>query len=144
MNDRQAKQIKLLLVITWFLMLGIVLLVLFAYVSSDSKGVVGSRGPTGPAAVVDYQKIESYVDTKFDQLPVPKDGKDGTNGHDGQNGIHGKDGYTPVKGVDYFDGTNGINGADPQMQCNVETKLLEWKLVTEEFWTDLPVRCGDL
>lgn len=133
------KKQRLFFAVTWFLLLLLILFSLFIYIADDKQGQRGAVGPKGKDAVVDYQKIEAYVDQKFELLPVPKDGRDGRDGKDG------KDGHTPVKGVDYFDGkdgANGINGADPQMYCNYEIGHLEWKLSTEDLWTILPVRCG--
>lgn len=132
------KRVQWFFVFTWFFMLLIILLSLFVYVVDDrAAGSQGSQGPKGDPAVVDYSKIEAYVDAKVDALPKAKDGKDGEDGKDG------KDGYAPVKGVDYFDGkdgTNGLNGDSPQMRCNAETGMREWKLSKDDFWEVLD-RC---
>lgn len=142
MDDKQAKRLRFLLIVTWFLMLTILVLGLLVYASGSRPGPAGAKGLQGlpgKDAVVDYEEldpiIQSKVDSAVEALPKPKDGPPGTNG---------KDGRTPVEGVDYVDGkdgANGLNGASPQIQCNPDSKSLEWKLDTDDFWTILYVPC---
>lgn len=77
----------------------------------------------------------------------------------------GKDGYTPIKGVDYSDGKDGVNGKDGKnsvsthtsetivrqeqialfkdVRINPETKSLEAKLSTDQFW-EILIPCEEL
>ena len=136
MNDKQAKKLRFLLTVTWFLMLAILVLGLSVYLSGNKPGARGLQGLPGKDAVVDYDKIDSVIQSKVESavqaLPKPQNGHNGTNG------------YTPVKGTDYVDGKDGVNGqngASPQIQCDPVTKSLEWKLDTDDFWTILYVPC---
>jgi hypothetical protein len=122
-----------------------------------------SVGPKGEDAIVDYGKINSYIDNQVNGQPKPQNGKDGTVDYSMVNayidqkigaiqpraGADGKD-ASPCTTTQIETGavitcpdgsssiiSNGQNGADgktPQLRCNTTKNRWEIRYSDDENW----------
>lgn len=80
--------------------------------ASLSKALTGVIKEHVAAAVGALSVELARIEKRLNELPAPKDGRDGKDGTDGDRGADGKDGAPGVNGADGANGRDGADGKD--------------------------------
>lgn len=111
MSQRYRIFLTILIALTLFLTGVIIFILLFRQTAVPTLAV----GPAGKDAIVDYQKINDYIDGKIANIPPAKDGKDAVVDYKGITAYIDRKIAAlpkPKDGVDGKDGLNGVAGKD--------------------------------